>query len=156
MNEIQTLQPSQAMRDKVQRLEAVMMGMPQAECPIRHFFAPGIYAREITIDADVTVTGAVHKTENLICVSVGRLRVMTEDGSVEVAAGETITCKAGMKNAVYAIEKSRWTNFFANPTDESDVDKLVEILTEAKACELLGGSKNPQLLAQAEREKLEN
>jgi hypothetical protein len=29
---------------------------------VRHYFAPGLYAREMTIPKGVTVTGSVHKT----------------------------------------------------------------------------------------------
>ena len=47
--------------------------------------------------------------------------------------------------AYVALEDSVWTNFFA--TDETDPDKLVELLTESTAEELLGGSKNKQLAA---------
>lgn len=148
--------PILSMRQKVDKLERAMYALPQAACPVRHYFAPGLYAREITIPKGVTVVGAVHKTDNLIVVSLGRLRVVTEDGTREVAAGETITCKAGMKNAVYAIEESRWTNFLPNPTNETDPDKLTEVFTHSKASELLGGSENKQLLAQKEREQLEN
>lgn len=143
------------MRERVDKLEASMLTMPQAECPVRHYFAPGLYAREITIPAGTVVTGAVHKTENLIVVSMGRLRIVTEDGIREVKAGDTLTCKAGMKNAVVALEDSRWTNFMANPDNVTDVDKLVEVFTHSKASELLGGADNPQLLALAELNRLE-
>lgn len=141
------LATKETVREKVEKLEQTMLGLPQVECQIRHYFAPGLYAREITIEAGTVVTGAIHKTENLVCVSLGRLRVVTEDGAVEVSAGETFTCKQGMKNAVVALEKSRWTNFFHNPTNETDVDKLVEVFTHSKASDLLGGSTNKQLLA---------
>ena len=47
-----------------------------------------------------------------------------------------------------------WTNFF--PTDETDVEKLVELLTESKHDELLGGSRNVQLLAAEAMRELEN
>ncbi len=147
--------PTSPMRTKVERLESAMMNMPQVDCPIRHYFTPGIYAREITIKAGTVVTGAVHKTEHLIVVSMGRLRIVTEDGSREVIAGETLTCKPGMKNAVVALEDSRWTNFFPNPDNITDTDKLVEILTESKASELLGGSDNLQLAANKAAERLE-
>lgn len=143
------------MRQRVERLEDSALGLPQVECPVRHYFAPGLYAREMTIPAGTTVTGAVHKTENLIVVSMGRLRIVTEDGTREVQAGDTITCKAGMKNAVVAMEDARWTNFFPNPSNETDTDKLVEMLSESKACELLGGSENKQLLAYAALKELE-
>lgn len=138
------------MRAKVDRLEAALCELPQVECPIRHYFAPGLYAREITIPKGTAVTGAVHKTENLIVVSMGRLRIVTDDGTREVSAGDTITCKAGMKNAVFALEDSRWTNFLPNPANERDTEKLTEVFTESKACELLGGSRNKQLAVQKE------
>lgn len=154
MSEVIELE-SVSMREKVERLEAAQYNLPQVDCPVRHYFAPGLYAREMTIPKGTSVTGAVHKTENLIVVSMGRLLIVTEHGTKEVAAGETLTCKPGMKNGVAALEDSRWTNFFANPANETDVNKLVEILTESKACELLGGSANKQLLAQAELQKVE-
>lgn len=140
-------------REKVLRLEASMLSVPQAECPVQHHFAPGMYAREITIPKGVVVVGAIHKTNNLVVLSKGRLRMATTEGTQDISAPHTMICMAGAKNTVLALEDSVWTNFF--PTDETDVDRLVEILTESKACELLGGSLNPQLLANQETQKLE-
>ena len=148
-------QVAKPMRERVEALEASMLHLEQVDCPVRHFFAPGLYAREMSIPAGTVVTGAVHKTENLIVVSKGRLRIVTEDGTKEVTAGDTLTCKVGMKNAVVALEDSRWTNFMVNPSNETDPDKLVEIMTESKASELLGGKNNRQLLAQAEFKKVQ-
>lgn len=141
-------------RDRVVRLEESMIGMEPAECPVRHYFAPGQYAREITIPKGVTLIGAIHKTDNLVILSKGRLALETPDGPVVIEAPHTLVCKAGAKNAAHALEDSVWTNFF--PTDETDTDKLVELLSESKASELLGGCENKQLLAFAELKKLEN
>ena len=148
------LVPLESMRSKVVRLEKSMLTMEQAECPVRHYFAPGQYAREITIPSGAVLIGAIHKTDNLVILSKGCLRLVTETGTVDIRAPHTMLCKAGSKNAAVALEDSVWTNFF--PTDETDTDALVELLTEAKASELLGGSENKQLLVQAERNKLEN
>ena len=104
-----------------------------------------MYAREITIPKDTVLVGVVHKRDNLVVLSAGRLRLVTDEGTVEIAAPHTRMCKAGTKNAAVALEDSVWTNFFA--TDETDTDKLVELLTESTADELLGGSKNKQLAA---------
>jgi len=141
-------------RDKAQRLEEAMMGMPQAECPVRHHFAPGVYAREISIPKGVVLVGAVHKIENLAVLSAGRLQVVTDEGTTEISAPAIVRVKPGQKNAALALEDAVWTNFFA--TDETDPDKLVEILTESKACEMLGGHGNRQLLAHEELNKLED
>ena len=134
--------------ESLHRLKTELESVPQVDCPIRNYFAPGLYAREITIPAGTVVIGAVHKTENLVIVSMGRLRIVTDDGPIEVKAGDTFTCRAGMENAVVALEDSRWTNFF--PTTETDPEKLVELLTESKASDLLGGCDNKQLLKMQE------
>ena len=149
------VKPAATQREKAERLERALLALPQADCPVRHYFAPGLYAREMTIPQGVTVTGAVHKTEHLIVVSMGLLRVSTEGGWRDVAAGETIVCKPGMKNAVHALENSRWTNFLPNPENCTDTDKLTEFYTESKASELLGCADNKQLLANLAAERIE-
>ena len=141
------IQPTEAVRAKVEKLEESMLNLPQIHCPIRHHFAPGVYAREITIPKDTVLIGVVHKRDNLVVLSAGKLRLVTEDGFAEITAPHTMLCKAGSKNAVVALEDAVWTNFFA--TDETDPDKLVELLTYSKADELLGGANNKQLAAQA-------
>jgi hypothetical protein len=142
-----------SMRDKVENLEETLKNIPQVECPVKHYFAPGIYAREITIKKGTVLTGAIHKTENLAILSCGRLQLVTESGTIEISAPHILTVKPGTKNAAYALEDSVWTNFF--PTEETDVDKLVELLTESKASELLGGIDNKQLVANKAAERLE-
>lgn len=124
-----------------------MLDLPQVDCPVRHYFAPGVYAREITIPAGVCLIGVEHKMDNLVVLSTGRLRLSTADGPVEISAPHTLLCRAGSKNAAVALETSVWTNFFPNPDNETDVDKLVEVFTQAKASDLLGGSSNRQLAA---------
>lgn len=133
------------MKAKIERLESATKGMEPADCPVRHHFAPGVCLREITIKAGTVVTGAVHKKENLIIVSMGALRIAKEGGWIDVHAGETLRCMPGQKNAVYALEDSRWTNVL--PTDETSVEKIVEEFTFSTADELLGGTKNAQALA---------
>ncbi len=138
---------AQTMREKVERLEADMMRLPQAECPVEHFNAPGAMARKMSIKAGVTVTGAIHKAEHLIVIAKGRLRIVTDDGTRDVEAGDVFICKSGTKNVVVALEDSAWVNFFA--TDITDPAELVEAMTESKASEMLGQSGNKQIMAQA-------
>lgn len=140
------LAPARTMRQKVERLEVAMLGLPQVHCPVTHFTAPGQIARRMEIPAGTTVTGAIHKVEHLIIIAKGSLRIVTEDGTRDVVAGDVITCKPGMKNAVTALEDSTWVNVFA--LDVKDPAELVELVTESKAEDLLGQPKNKQLAAQ--------
>lgn len=134
-------------RDKVIELEKNMSNLPQIDCPIKHYFAPGLFAREITIPKGTCLIGAVHRTENIAVLSSGRLRIVTDTGTIEIFAPHVLTVKPGQKNAAVALETSTWTNFFPNPDNETDIDILVERYSESKNNELLGGSKNKQLAA---------
>lgn len=147
--------PVRPMRARVEALEAAMVQLPPVDCPIRHHFADGLYAREISIPAGAVVTGAVHKTSHLILVTQGRLQMVTPDGTRKVCAGDVIECAAGMKNAMYALEDAKWVNLLSNPSNLSDTDQLVQVFTESRADELLGGPANRQLMAQADYKKVE-
>lgn len=144
--------PAVPMRQRVERLERVIEQLPQAECPVRHHFAPGIYAREMTIPAGVTLTGAVHKTEHLNIVLRGHIAATTEHDARELRAGDVFISLPGLKRAGVAIEETVWITVHANPTDETDLDKLVPMLVEASNAQLLGGPENRQLLTQAAKE----
>jgi len=134
-------------RAKVDRLHAHVNTLPQVDCPVRHFFAPGLFAREITIPAGVVLIGAVHKTENLAVLSKGRIVLATPAGPVEISAPHTLTVMPGDKNSATALEESVWTNFWPNPDNEKNTDLLIERLSESKASDLIGGSTNTQLAA---------
>lgn len=137
-------------RQKVERLEQELQAQPQVECPVKNYFVPGMYAREMTIPAGVVLTGAVHKTEHLSTISAGRIMVQTDEGVVEIAAPHTFISKPGAKRAGYALETTVWTTYHATTT--TDLDKLVEELTESTAAELLGGPENKQILASGKQE----
>lgn len=138
-----------SMRHKVERLEAALSVFPQVECPTRHHFAPGVYIREMTVPAGVTATGAVHKTEHLT-ILCGHCHLTTDEGVKEFVGFHTIHSKPGAKRAIHAITETKVST--VHPTDETDLDKLCELLTESKSDELLGGANNRQLLAQKHKE----
>ena len=130
------------MRDRVQSLEASMVTMTPYECPIRHIFAPGVYAREMTAIKDVVLVGAVHKTAHLSVLSKGRVCVVSGESVVELAAPATLVSGAGEKRAIFVLEDAVWTNIHA--TTETDLDKLVAELTESTMAQLQGGADNVQ------------
>lgn len=134
-------------QQKAKRLEESLLSVPQVDCPVEHYFAPGVWARQITIPAGVVLVGAIHKTDNLAVLSKGTILLVTDEQPVELTAPCTVMVRAGQKNAAVAVTDAVWTNFFPNPDDETEIDKLVEKFSESKACELLGGAKNPQLMA---------
>ncbi|WP_439684866.1 Phage protein [Cupriavidus oxalaticus] len=132
-------------RHKVERMESALERLPQVDCPVWHHFAPGLYARKMLIRKGTVLTGAVHKTEHL-CIISGDIEVTTDDGVKRITDAHAILrSKPGAKRAGYAHADTYWTTVHA--TEETDLDKLVEELTESTNQELLGGSENKQLIA---------
>lgn len=119
-------------RSDIASLEAEMRAMPEKQIAIetRHYFAPGIYAREITIPEGVEVIGKIHRAPHVNVVSKGRILVITEDGEREIVAPCTFVAPAGTKRAGRALEETVWTTFHAvGPNDgERDLDKLEDEL----------------------------
>lgn len=113
------------MREKVQRAEAVMLTMPQLELPVKHHFSYGVYARELFIPKGTTLTGKIHKYEQLNILSQGEISVLTEEGVKRVKAPFHIVSPAGTKRIAYAHEDCVWTT--VHGTDEKDLEKIESI-----------------------------
>ncbi len=96
------------LRDKVFALQDVMLSMPQVELPpINHYFAGGIYARELIIPGHVTIVGKIHKYDHLVMIVKGEVSFSADDYSVKrVKAPFIMRSRAGAKRAIYAHEDS--------------------------------------------------
>ncbi|OLD92626.1 MAG: hypothetical protein AUG84_00785 [Chloroflexi bacterium 13_1_20CM_4_66_7] len=106
----------------VERLEAAMLELPQAECDVVHSFAPGLYIRQVTLPAGAVAVGHYQKTTHLNVMLKGRVTMIEPDGShIERAAPLTYIAAAGRKVG-YVHEEVIWLNIYA--TDERDVEKL--------------------------------
>jgi hypothetical protein len=116
------------LRDKIEQLEGVMLQMKEEQIEIepKHYFAEGLYAREITIPKGTTLTGKIHKFEHLNIISKGDISVMTEAGIKRIQAPATIISQPGTKRVGYAHEDTVWTTIHA--TTERDLVKLEDIL----------------------------
>jgi hypothetical protein len=116
---------------KALKIEAVLpqlREMPQVECVEKHYFAPGIYVKEVTMPAGSIIVGKPHKTEHLCVMLQGRMKLLKDDGEViELVAPTTFVGKPGRKVA-QIIETVVFQNIFA--TDETDVEKLEHMFVE--------------------------
>lgn len=135
-----------SMREKVDRLEAAMHDYPAIDIPVRHYFADGLYAREITIPPDVLAVGKIHRTQHINVLSRGDVTMVTADGTMRVSAPYTWVVEPGKKAAAYAHTETVWTSFCVNPSNERDLDTLEAILiSPIYLNEVEGGSQCPSL-----------
>ena len=108
--------------------EAVASGIPQPELPLTHSFTDGIYVREIFIPAQTFVVGKIHRHAHLNYITKGKVTMITKDGRETLEGPCTLYSKAGTKRALFCHTDTIWTTVHANPTNETDIDKLEEIM----------------------------
>jgi quercetin dioxygenase-like cupin family protein len=114
-------------RDKIWLLEDEVKKMPQCHIGIRHFFADGVYAREMSAPAGAVVTGKIHKYSQINILSSGRMTVLLGEGAEEISAPFTLVAPAGSKRAFYCHTDCVWTTILG--TDEKDPNKIEEEFT---------------------------
>lgn len=93
-------------REQIDRLQAEMAKMPQAELETEHFFANGMYARKVFRKAGTLIVGKVHKQEHFFMLMFGELTVWTEGGMKTIKAGSVIVSKPGTKRVTLAHQDS--------------------------------------------------
>lgn len=122
--------PVVPMLARVSALEGAMHALPDnvklAIEPV-HRFAQGLYAREVTLPAGSVAVGHQHTQEHICIISKGIVRVVSDDGTREIAAPATMIMPAGTKNCVYALTDTVWTTIHA--TELTDVAEIEAVMT---------------------------
>jgi hypothetical protein len=114
-----------AKRETILRFESALRDLPQTDCPLKHTFAPGTYAREIFLPAETFIVGKIHKHAHLNVVVRGRCTVVTEFGRREIDATRgpvTFTSDAGTKRALFVHEDTVWIT--VHRTDSTDLAEI--------------------------------
>ena len=105
-----------------EKLEAVMLNEPQADCPVRHHFAPNVYMREVFMPAGAIVLGHKHKTEHQNILVKGKLIILLDDGTTQVLQAPFTYVSQPNRKLAYILEDAIWLNIFG--TNERDIEKL--------------------------------
>lgn len=123
---------------EIVELETLMLASDrQVEIKTTHYFAPGLYAREIFIPEGVAIVGHIHKTEHVCTVAKGRLLVASELGQAVLEAGHTFVSPRGIKRCGFALEDTVFVTY--HPTTETELDKIEDhflVRTEAEFLQL--------------------
>jgi len=108
--------------EKIEQVEAKMLQLPQADCPVEHRFAPGLYIRQVTLPAGILAIGHEQLTEHFNVMLCGKVLMINKDGTREIIkAPQSFTGQPGRKVG-FILETTVWLNIYA--TDETDIDKL--------------------------------
>ena len=114
---------AQTDREKIADAVRFMRELPQAECPTKHYFAPGIYIREIFMPADTYVIGKIHRTEHFNTLLTGKCGLFEADGTQTILkAPLTFVSQPGVQKALYIYEDCLWQTIHV--TKERDMEAL--------------------------------
>ena len=97
----------------------------QTELPLKHSFAPGVYAREMEIPAGTLLIGKIHKHRHHNFLMKGSIIVLTETNGVEVLqAPLMIVWDEGTQRIGYAVTDTIWTTIHENKDNSEDLDVI--------------------------------
>lgn len=133
--------PARVARHKIMAIQMACQGLPDGERmdespPLKHWLAPGIYAREIHLQAGTVVVGKIHKHRHFNIISQGKITCFTEFGLETLTAPASFISEPGTKRVVYTHEDAIWTTIHPNPDDETDVPTLEQRYTAMEYAEL--------------------
>lgn len=117
-----------ASREQILRFQDLMLEVCkepwEQDFPVRHHFAPGLYAREMTLPKGGVIVGKIHRHAHVNTISKGRVWVVTEFAKEELVGPVTFVSIPGSKRVVVAQEETIWTTY--HPTTETDLARIEE------------------------------
>jgi hypothetical protein len=133
--------PAPVARGKIMAIQRACQGLPDGERmdespPLKHWLAPGIYAREIHLPGGTLVVGRIHRHRHFNIISQGRITCYTEFGLETHEAPASFISEPGTKRVVLTHEDAIWTTIHPNPTNETDIATLEEMFTALEYAEL--------------------
>ena len=121
-------------RSAILTAEALMRQLPQVEIEPTHVFAQDLYSRSILIPKGTTLTGKVHKHDDLQIMVYGDISILTEHGFKRLVGHQVFRGKAGVKQIGVAHEDTLWITVHA--AESTDLDELEQLLFEDEASPL--------------------
>lgn len=115
-------------REQIDRLQAEMAKLPQAELETEHFFSPGMYLRRVYRPAGTLIVGKVHKKPHFFLCAKGEIIAWTETGMRKLQAGDVVESQPGTKRVTLAVTDS--IGVTVHLTDKTDLDEIEQELVE--------------------------
>lgn len=120
--------------------------MDLVDMPLKHFFLPGIYIREIFMRRGAVVVGKIHKTRHFNIMQQGKLAYSDGNKLKYLTAPCTFVSEAGVQKALYILEDTVWST--VHLTDNRDMESLfTELVEPSEHYDLLPGEDEGKAIA---------
>ena len=120
--------PQQPTREAVCRLQDHLATLPQIETKLTHYFAPGMYGRELFIPADSIVVGKIHRHQHITMLIKGEATINTDKGMERIAAPYVWISQVDAKRAL--VTHTDCIFFTVHASNETDLEVLEAELIE--------------------------
>lgn len=124
-NHISTM--SEVAIDKVRRLEAVILSVPQVKIPTHHLIHAGMYSRTILVPAGNVITGSLMKIATILILS-GDFILFAGDEAIELHGYNVLAGGPNRKQAGVARTDTWVTMIF--PTSAKTVEEAENEFTD--------------------------
>ena len=91
-----------------------------------HHFSDGLYAKQMNLPKGYEAISHSHAYSHFSVLAKGKVIVMTDEDNFKFEAPACIEIKAGIHHKIVALEDATW--FCIHATDETDIDKIDEVL----------------------------
>ena len=108
--------------ERVQAIEDYIKEQPQLDIPVNHYFAGGVYEREMLAPANSMFTGKIHLTEHIAKLVSGTMTITDGDTAGTFTGPKTFISKPGDKRAGIAHTDCVFSTFHA--IDEQQIDEI--------------------------------
>lgn len=124
-------------RDQVIRLQEELAKYPQIENNPVHYFADGMYGRELEIKGNSIVVGKIHRHEHLVMLMKGTVTINTDKGMETITGPKTWVSAPGTKRALYTHDDCVFFTVHLNPGNTRDLDVIEEDVIESEDLQAL-------------------
>jgi len=123
--EVVTLDEHASLVEKLEFLQDEAKQLPQVEVTLRHYFAHGIYGRELARPAGTLIIGKIHKTRHMFILLSGEMSVLTDNGMERFVAPQIVIGSPGTKRLTYAHTDCVAIVLHGTPlTDLDEIEKV--------------------------------
>jgi hypothetical protein len=127
-----------SLREKVEKLQNVLLQMPQADVKFLHNFEPGKYIRTMIAPPWSVIVGAEHKTPYKVKLEKGKIAVNIDDEIHTLIAPLEFDAPAGIKRVGRVFEEELiWVDIYENADDCIDIDEIENRLYVIPECGLM-------------------
>lgn len=109
---------------QIKQLQDLVGQAPQIDCPVEHFFAPGMYVRKCSIPAGSVVVGKMHRHVHPTMLTKGTATINTDRGMETITAPHIWISQANAKRALYTHTDCEFVTVHLNPDDSEDLDVI--------------------------------